>query len=188
MNPHDFDWFSVVTFAPPAVQEQVDEIRRLAQLPPRPMIPAHVTLRGTFEKPTDLDLVAAAVRACASAHAPSVVSANRLHVWRHDDRSTVVLLAEVPPEVEALHWDLIAALKWLCVPAAPYRDEESAPYHPHLTLVQTILRANEAAALATIERFSPGYAFTAAEATLMGRRGGTRWERLASFPIGRPSQ
>jgi 2'-5' RNA ligase len=175
-----------VAFAPQSIREEVEGIRGLWQSPPRPMIPAHVTLRGTFEQVADLTAVLDSVRACASKHIPGEIHASKLHVWRRDDRSTIVLLAEVAPEVESLHWDLLSAMRGLCAPASPYRDEETSPYHPHLTLVQNIDSTNEERALAAIGRLGLDYAFVATEASVMGRLGGTRWEALASFPIGEP--
>jgi 2'-5' RNA ligase len=188
VNVLDYDWFAVVAFAPKTVREEVEGIRAVWQSPPRPMIPAHVTLRGTFDQVADLAAVLDAIRACASKRPTGEIRANKRHVWRRDDRSTIVLLAEVEPAVESLHWDLLDAMRGLCAPASSYRDEETSPYHPHLTLVQNIDSSDEELALAAIERLGPAYTFTASDACVMGRRGGRSWETLATFPIGERGQ
>ncbi len=184
MDVRDYDWFSIGTFAPQSVHEQVEALRAEFQFPMRPMIPAHVTLRGTFDHVVDLGAILDVVRVCASRRKAGQIRADRLRVGRRDDRSTIVLLAEVTPEIEALHWDLLDAMRDLCAPASTYVNEESAEYHPHLTIVQNIDAATEARALPAVERLALSYAFVAAEASVMGRRGGTAWETLASFPIG----
>ena len=152
------------------------------------MISAHVTLRGTFDHVANLDAVLDVVRVCAARHAAGEVRARRIHVWRRDGRSTIVLLADVTPDIVSLHWDLLESMRGLCVPASTYSDEEGAEYHPHLTLVQNIDSATETGAIPAIERRAPDYTFTASEASVMGRRGGAVWETLASFPIGSPGE
>lgn len=178
MNAADYDRFAVVVYAPPDVRAEVEEIRRLAPPSGRPMMEAHVTIKGSFVQPVDLDRIAERVRDGCAAAEPFPLTTEEIRVWTN----TVVLKMGVTDAHANLHWELVRQLKDLCV--TDYYGEDIGHYSPHLTLVQDIPADQIEAALAIIERYRPSYAFTATEATLAGRRGGQVWEPLATFPIG----
>ena len=54
MRAEDYDRFSVVAFASPAVQDAVAALRQRLPPPGVSMLAAHVTIKGTFIQPTDL--------------------------------------------------------------------------------------------------------------------------------------
>ncbi len=58
MDAADCDHFAVVICAPPDVRDHVAAQRRQAPPSGRPMMAAHVTAKGSFVRPIDLDRIA----------------------------------------------------------------------------------------------------------------------------------
>jgi 2'-5' RNA ligase len=182
----EYDRFSIVAFAPPEVQEAVEALRR--QLPPsgRPIMAAHVTLKGTFVEPRDLDDIAREVdRVCAAA-APFTIAAGEIHVSSGPETGGVLLAVQPSDALMALHQELVAALRDRC--ETIYGMEITGTFRPHLTIVQQIPVAALAGAQDLVERASPRYTFAVTEAVLVGRRGGRQWEPLRTTPIGSTSR
>jgi 2'-5' RNA ligase len=177
-----FDRFGVVAFGTPEVVAAVERIR--GALPPsgRPILPAHVTVKGTFVDPIDLDQVVERVRACAAAAPPVTLSTSVLHVWGNDVSGTVVFEVDAPPAFAQLHWKLVEVLDGLAT--TRYHGEDSGVYTPHLTVVQEIPPEAARAAVPVIERMASGFRFDVTEIALVGRRAGTVWETLTTFPLG----
>ncbi len=183
IDPAAFDRFAVVAFGTPEVVAAVEEIRRA--LPPsgRPILPAHVTVKGTFVEPTDLDQIVARTRACCASAQPFTLTTSELHVWSDEAGGSVLFEIEESPELTRLHWQLVEQLKGLATTI--YYGEDIGSYRPHLTVVQQIPAEAAEAAVPAIERLSPdGFTFLVTETALVGRRGGTAWETLTTFPLG----
>ncbi len=182
MDPKAYDRFAVVAFATPEIVEAVEEIRR--QLPPagRPILPAHVTIKGTFVDSLDLDEILKRTRDCCAAAQPFTLTTGPIRVWGEGSDAVVVLEVEQSPPLTRLHWELVEALKALCT--TTYYGEDISEFAPHLTLVQQIPLAEAEAAAAFVERLAVTYTFPVTEAALVGRRGGVAWETLATVPIG----
>ncbi len=182
MRAADYDRFSIVAFAPPEVREAVEALRR--QLPPsgRPIMAAHVTLKGTFVRPRELDEIAREVdRVCAGA-APFAIAAGEVHVSSGPESGGIALTVEPSEGLMALHRQLAAALRDRC--ETIYGMELTGTFRPHLTIVQQIPAAALAGAQELVARAAPRFTFPATEAVLVGRRGGRRWEPLRTAPIG----
>lgn len=182
MNAADYDRFAVVMFAPGQVREQVAEIRRRVPPSGRPIMDAHVTVKGTFVEPTDLDLIAERVQQCCRAAAPMTLVARGIHFGGDERLAGFAVRVENSEPLEALHWQLVRALKDLG--RTTYGGEDIGVFTPHLTLVQDIPTAGVPATLQVIQQLQPGYSFEAAEVALVGRRGGKVWETLAAFRLG----
>ncbi|HZO24710.1 MAG TPA: 2'-5' RNA ligase family protein [Chloroflexota bacterium] len=181
-DPSSFDRFAVVAFGTPEVVEAVEQIRRA--LPPsgRPILGAHVTVKGTFVDPTDLDQIAERVRATCAASRPFTLTTSEIHIWSDEAGSGVLFEIEESPELTRLHWQLVEQVKELATTI--YYGEDIGSYRPHLTVVQQIPHADADAAVPMIERLSAGFTFLVTKTALVGRRGGTAWETIATFPIG----
>jgi hypothetical protein len=103
-------------------------------------------------------------------------------MWIEDPYAGVLFEVEESPPLTRLHWEMVEALKGLCVTI--YYGEGIGVFTPHLTLVQQISPAEAEAATAVVQRLAPKYTFAVSEAALVGRRGGVAWETLATVPIG----
>lgn len=183
LDPSAYDRFSVVAFGTPAVVDAVERIRRA--LPPsgRPILPAHVTVKGTFVEPVDLDEIAERIRACCAEAAPFALTTSTLDVWSDEGGSGVLFHVEESPEVTRLHWQLVEQVTGLA--RTIYYGEDIGVYTPHLTVVQQIPAGDAQAAVPTIERLAAsGFTFPVTETALVGRRDGTAWETIATFPLG----
>jgi 2'-5' RNA ligase len=177
-----FDRFSVVAFGPPDVLEAVESLR--GALPPsgRPILPGHVTVKGTFVDPLDLDEINRRIADCCAASADFALTAGRWQVRVDDEWSNCWLQVDDCPPMSRLHEALVAALAGLATTAYP--GEAEGIYTPHLTLAQEFLPADADAARATLTAESPQFTFPVAAITLVGRRGGTAWETIRSYPLG----
>jgi 2'-5' RNA ligase len=182
LDPAPYDRFALVAFGTPEVVEAVEEIRRA--LPPsgRPILPAHVTVKGTWIDPVDLDQMAERTRACCAAAEPFTLTTGALDVWADEAVGGVLFHVDESPALTRLHWQLVEALKDLATTS--YSGEDTGVYTPHLTVVQEIPAEAAQAAIPAIERLAPGFSFPVSEVALVGRRGGTAWETIATFPLG----
>lgn len=178
----DFDRFAVVLFGSPAVIAAVQVIRE--QLPPsgRPILPAHVTVKGTFINPVDLSQTMQTLQDVCARHAPVALTADHCRAWV--DASYVGAWLDVEPTepLAALHWELVRLLA--DHGETTYHGEAEGTFRPHLTVVQDAPAEQEAAILDTINRADHRFSWTAREVALVGRRGGTVWETLLTFSLG----
>jgi 2'-5' RNA ligase len=181
LDPAPFDRFSVVAFGTPEVIAAVEAIRRA--LPPsgRPILHAHVTVKGTFVEPIDLDVIAERIRACCAEARPFTLATGDLKVWSDGAGSGVLFEVEGPPELTRLHWQIVEELKGLATTV--YYGEDSGVYTPHLTVVQQIPAEDAEAAVPAIERLASGFTFPVGEVALVGRRRGATWETFTTFPL-----
>jgi 2'-5' RNA ligase len=183
LDPTLYDRFSVVAFATPELLDAVETVRRA--LPPsgRPILPGHVTIKGTWIDPTDLDEMAARIRRCCAEARPFTLTSSALHIWPPEggEHASVVVEMRADDEGVRLHWQLVEELAGLATTI--YYGEDVGVYTPHLTIVQEIAPEQAEAALPVIERLLPPFSFTATEAALVGRRGGVAWETLTTFPL-----
>ena len=177
-----YDRFAIVAFGTPAVVDAVEQIRRA--LPPsgRPILPAHVTVKGTFVEPVSLDQIAERLRACCASTQPFSLTTGTLDVWSDEGGSGVLFHVDESPELTKLHWQLVEEIKTLA--ATVYYGEDIGVYTPHLTVVQQIPADRATAAVPVVERHSPGFTFPVTEIALVGRLGGTAWETITTFPLG----
>ncbi|MCC6627824.1 MAG: 2'-5' RNA ligase family protein [Chloroflexi bacterium] len=182
MNAADYDRFAVVVFAPPPVRDQVEAIRR--QLPPsgRPIMAAHVTVKGTFVQPTDLAAVVARIQRCCQSARPCTLTTGEVVANQTDEYAGIALAINAVETVTDLHWALVAALTDLG--QTVYAPEIAGRFAPHLTLVEQIPASSLEGALTIIRRRQPQFTFAADEITLAGRRGGLVWEPLHTVALG----
>jgi 2'-5' RNA ligase len=183
MNAADYDRFAVVAFAPPEVRDQVEEIRR--QLPPsgRPIMHAHVTVKGTFVEPRDLEVIAERISTRCAEELPFTLAMSKVFAGGREGEGYVGLRVDESVPMSRLHWNLVSDLRDLCV--TTYGNEATDRFSPHLTIVQQISADDVPDSQAVVERFHPSFTFDVTEVALVGRRGGTAWESLATFAVGK---
>ena len=181
-----FDRFAVVLFGSPPVIAAVETIRQ--SLPPsgRPILPGHVTVKGTFIKPHDLVRTVETLRAACAEFPPIALTADQCRTCVDGPYVGAWLTVEPSDVLSALHWRLVEQLA--DHGETIYPGESTGDFRPHLTIVQEVPAEHEASILATINAAEHRFTWTASEVALVGRRGGLAWETLATFPLGAQAQ
>jgi len=178
-----FDRFAVVLFGSPEVIAAVEALRQT--LPPsgRPILPAHVTVKGTFINPHDLARTVETLRAACAEFPPITLTADRCQTWSEGPFCGAWLDVAPSEPLSALHWRLVEELA--AHGETIYPGESSGEFRPHLTIVQEIPAERIASVVATINAAEHHFTWTAPEVALVARRGGLAWETLTTFPLGR---
>lgn len=182
INAAAFDRFAVVLFGSPGVIAAVQALRD--QLPPsgRPILPGHVTVKGTFVRPRDLDWTVETLRTSCAEFAPIALTAEQCRTWSEGLYCGAWLDVEMTDALATLHWRLVDQL--VDHGETIYPGEASGEFRPHLTVVQEVAAELTDSVVATINAAEHRFAWTAREVALVGRRGGQNWETLATFPLG----
>ena len=137
MSSAEYDRFSVVAFAPDLVRESIEDLRRQLPASGRPIIAPHVTLKGTFVDPVDLNQIAARVAATCEPVEPIEVSLGELYDYTNGENASIGFRVLAPAALADLHRRLVSSLEILCVPLGGSFENPDV-IHPHLTVVQQI--------------------------------------------------
>jgi hypothetical protein len=183
VNADDYDLFCVAICAPAAV---APKSRPSAWAPPvaRPLLEAHVTVKGAFARPADLPAIGDRIRRCCAAVPPLTIVTKRF--WLEGDERLVTIALHVEPSapLDALHRCLVERLRGLCT--THYPGEDTGYFVPHMNIALDIPLPQLANFIGRARRdHTLDYAFEATEATLVGRRAGGGWEPLAVYPHAR---
>jgi 2'-5' RNA ligase len=137
--------------------------------------PAHVTLIGPTEVPTDLlPAVEKHLEAVASAQEPFVIHLRGTGTFRPITEVVFVALAVGISECELLAEAITAA-------EGVYRDSRF-PYHPHVTVAQDVPSEALDAVFADLSDFSAR--FDVGSFTLFSHGGEGPWRPRRDFPLG----
>ena len=172
--------FSVVAFADEAVLATVDAIRR--EIPPRiAVMPAHVTLKGSFIEPVSLATIEERIEHTAAQGTPLQVEVDRMYSGEKH-----LGLALVPgPDLVALHDSLFYALEDLVEDV--YGDGPGEDYRPHLTVLYGLEPEERARAQSFLGPLELVRSIELREVSLVGRVGGAEdglWEVIGTWPMG----
>jgi 2'-5' RNA ligase len=183
--PNDRFGYSVYSLVAHAYPEQVRMVAevRVAVGQERAVIPAHVTVRGTFYGIQSLNEMRALLRETAADLEPAEVKFDpggwKIHT-DDCDRHGYLMPCVTTPALRALHETFDALIRPRSQDA--YRDS----YRAHLTLCQDCTREQiqQAEGFVTGLDFGTGFSFDSVE--LMGRVGpafGGEWTLIESFPL-----
>jgi len=187
MSSAEYDRFSVVAFAPDPVRESIEDLRRQLPASGRPIIAPHVTLKGTFVDPVDLNQIAARVAAACEPVEPIEVSLGELYDYTNGEHASIGFRVLAPAALADLHRRLVSSLEVLCVPLGGSFENPDV-IHPHLTVVQQISIESLASARKVADAYDVPRRFRLVEAAVMGRRHGGEWEVLSTATFGGPSR
>jgi 2'-5' RNA ligase len=137
--------------------------------------PAHVTLLGPTEVPTEaLPLVEKHLEAVASAHRPFPIQLRGTGTFRPVTEVVFVTLAQGISECELLAGAIAAA-------EGVHRDVRF-PYHPHVTVAQDVPPAELDAAFDDLATFTARFEVTSF--ALFSHGGEGPWRPRRDFPLG----
>jgi 2'-5' RNA ligase len=188
--PDDRFGYSVYALVAHASPEQVRMVAEVRQAvgQERAVIPAHVTVRGTFYGIASLEEMRALLRETATGLEPAQVTfgAGGWTIHAAGDRHGCVMPCVTTPALIALHQAFDAVIRPRSLDA--YGDG----YRAHLTLCQDCTREQIQRAEAMVAGMDIGTGFDFDSVELMGRVGpafGGEWVLIESIPLGRrPSQ
>ncbi len=183
--PNDRFGYSVYALVSHASPEQVRLVAEVREAvgQARAVIPAHVTVRGTFSGIGSLDEMRGLLRQAAAGLEPTRVEFStggwKLHS-DDGDRHGCVMPCVTSPALRSLHEAFDAVIRPLSL------DGYGDGYRAHLTLCQDCTReqVQRAMALVADRDFGTGFGFDSVE--LMGRVGpafGGEWTLIESLPL-----
>ena len=183
-RPNDRFGYSVYAGVLTAAPRQVAEVAKLREAikPRRSMLPAHVTVMGTFCDVQSLDEIKRIFAGVARGCRPVEVKfdGTGMHIYPDWASFDVVKRAELV----RLHDELTAAVSPHVTDAYGYAEHG---YTPHLTLWQECPPEDQTLADRLGRELDLGRGFTARAVDLVGRAGpahGGRWVTVESFPLG----
>jgi 2'-5' RNA ligase len=183
--PNDRFGYSVYALVSQASPEQVRLVAEVREAvgQARAVIPAHVTVRGTFYGIDGLDEMRGLLRRTAAGLEPTRVEFSpggwKLHS-DDGDRHGCVMPCVTSPALRSLHEAFDAVI------SPRSRDGYGYGYRAHMTLCQDCTReqVHQAMALVAGRDFGTGFSFDSVE--LMGRVGpafGGEWTLIESLPL-----
>ena len=174
-----YERYSIVAFADAVTTALVDALR--AAIPPRiPVMPPHVTVRGSFVEPVSLAAVWAAIEEESAATAPMSVEVERLQVGE----TSVGLRLRPHPRLQSLHDRLYHRLATQVTDV--YGDAPGAGYRPHMTAMYGLDAAAKAQLAPLLSDLEGLGAIELESVSLVGRGGSAqsgRWVTIGTAPM-----
>ncbi len=180
--------YSVVVFADHETRERVQAVRG-AVAAQRAMMPAHVTVKGTFCRINDLDEIKTAVSDIALATDPFEIefAGGASQTFGGADHQFGFQGIQVTPDLKALHMSLYDSLSPVSTRAY---GSEGENYRPHLTVYAEPAPDRVDLANDLVSRLDLGAGFTANSMRLMGHVGrpySGEWKLIKEFDFRNPT-
>lgn len=184
VDRHGYSGYSVVMFMPKGVIEEAAKVRGQLDIPV-PMIPAHVTVKGTFVLAPGLEDIRRIGRTAAERTRPFVMRLGETFVWGREGSRTLVVSVESSPDLDAVHRKLFDAIEPITTNV--YGDEPRNRFHYHMTVYQEVSEVGHQKGRALAANLRLPREVEARSMCLMGRRGPRgkdgRWEVIERFPF-----
>ncbi len=131
--------YAVVIVMPENVKDDVANVRDQLAIPIH-MIPAHVTVKGTFVQPRSLDEIRDIIESISKETAPFAIELEGQLLWGRQGARTLVISAKSSPELDGLHYKLFDAIEPVTTNA--YGRESAHGFRFHMTVYQEVDEAN----------------------------------------------
>jgi 2'-5' RNA ligase len=179
-----FSGYSFVIYAPDEVGQPIAGLREQLDIPV-PMIPAHVTVKGTFVLPSSLEDVEAIAEKVARSTSPFPMKLGEPLVWGKEESRALVISVESSPHLDALHGELFRAIEPITTNV--YGNEREEAFHFHMTVYQEVDDANHRKGQALAASLQLPEEVEARSMCLMGRVGprskAGEWRIIREFPF-----
>ena len=182
--------YSVVAFADRAIQERVQAVRDAVAVE-RSMMPAHITVKGTFCRIKQLDEIITTISDIAASSDPVeiIFEGGANQSWPDSDNQLGFQGIEITPDLKALHMKLFDALTPITTLAY---GPEGQSYRAHLTVYSEPSSGHEDLANQLAAGLDLGTGFIADSVCLMGHVGtpySGEWKIIREFGFtARPQQ
>jgi 2'-5' RNA ligase len=178
-----FERYAIVAFATTQICEDLRKVRAQCARSGRPLMDAHVTVKGGFSELRDLTTALRAIGEAVAGANPFAVRTTDPQVLTRGDRASIVLPLEESTALRTLHGRLVEAL----APHGLHDSEQDRPggYTPHLTVVQDVEIDGIERSVRAVEGWRLNYFWTVRDVDLVGLRDGL-WQSLRVFRFGRP--
>jgi len=184
VDRNGYSGYAVVMFMPREVVEEVAKVRAQLDIPV-PMVPAHVTVKGTCALPPSLEAVQTIVRRVAKRTRPFRTRLGKALVWGTEGSRTLVISVEPSPELDSLHSGLFDATEPITTNV--YGHESREGFHYHMTIYQEVDEANHQKGQRLAADLQLPAEVEVQSMCLMGRRGprgiGGSWEVIEEVPF-----
>ena len=179
--------YAVVIMAPTDVQRAVGDLRDQLDIPV-PMIPAHVTVKGTFAEIPDLETISSRIASAAFGKGRFSMELDERVVWGTEGSRTYVVRIRSSPELDSLHLRLFNDIDPITTNV--YGHELAEGFRFHMTLYQEVDEVSHENGIALSHEIDFPKHMDATGVSLMGRRGprgqGGRWHVLEEFEFSAP--
>lgn len=178
-----FERLAVVAFAPTFIAEDLRKVRARCTPSGRPVLDAHVTVKGGVSRVDDLAPVVEAIRATVSGVNPFTLRTTEPRVISRGDRASIILPLEEAPRLHALHERLVAALR-------PFgqqdsRQDQPGSFEPHVTVVQDIALDGVERSVREVEGWRLNLFWTVRDVDLVGLDNSPIWRSIKTIRFGR---
>lgn len=171
--------YAVVIMAPREIMQMVGALRQTLKIA-RPMIPAHVTVKGTFYDIPDLEDLRKRLAGVAGRMQSFRLRFDGQQAANEGKHRFFVM--QRSRELMNLHEDLESLINPISKNA--YGDQE---FQPHLTIFERVTKEQAAAGGTLAEFMDPGAGFIATAYSLMARQGSAaegRWVEVQRYALG----
>ncbi len=176
--------YAVVILAPADVQREIELVRRQLEIPIH-MIPAHVTVKGTFINPPSVEEVGTIVEGVARATQAFIMETGEALAWGSENARTAVISVCSSDQLDDLHRQLFSSIEPTTTNV--YGPERAEGFRFHMTVYQEVDEANHMKGQALVASLSVPERMAANSVCLMGRSGprGPRgvWHVIEEFPL-----
>ena len=176
--------YAVVILAPEDIQGEIELVRRQLEIPIH-MIPAHVTVKGTFIDPPSVEEVSTIVENVAQATQTFVMRTGETLAWGREKSRTAVISVNSSDQLDDLHRQLFSSIEPITTNV--YGAEKAEGFRFHMTVYQDVDEANHIKGQALVAGLSVPERVVANSLCLMGRSGprGPRgaWHVIEETPL-----
>ena len=187
-DEYGYTGYNVCIPMSPQIRDPILELRKQIEAPVLTM-PVHITVKGNFTHPRNLDQIVESVSAAAGDTATFPIELGDLLVWgRVDARILAVSISTTPP-LEELHIRLFHAIDPISTNIYGGTGEETVEgFRFHVTLYQGVTEVSHEKGLALARKISLPRTAQATRLYLMGRApvsgNGYAWRIIGEFPLG----
>ena len=183
-DEYGYTGYAVVVLMPQMVREEVARARDQLSIPIH-MIPAHVTVKGTFVQLQSLDEITRIIGSVVQEYSPFSIGLEEPLIWSGVGSRTLVISVKSSVELDSLHHRLFNSIEPITTNA--YGTESAVGFHFHMTVYQEVDDVNHQKGQTLAADLSLPESVDARSVCLRGRVGprgrGGKWQVIEEYPF-----